>query len=235
MKKLITPILLSAVMVCFAADGAERKISGSFFQVVIDSGFLGILIWVMLFLCSVFTLWGIIDGWIRVRREKIAPAGIFRGILEALYAGDSAGIMKLCKETPSALGNVVQQTLLKLEKGYPAMEETAVASIREEEEKIMHRLGYLNLWGTIAPMLGLLGTVTGMVDAFFTLGNAAGVEKAQLLAMSISQALYTTAAGLFISIPAIVAYNIFKNQAIAAVTKMENLVNDILEDIKERV
>ena len=53
--------------------------------------------------------------------------------------------------------------------------------------------------------------------------------------MSISQALYTTAAGLFISIPAIVAYNIFKNQAIAAVTKMENLVNDILEDIKERV
>lgn len=44
MKKLITPILLSAVMVCFAADGAERKISGSFFQVVIDSGFLGILI-----------------------------------------------------------------------------------------------------------------------------------------------------------------------------------------------
>ena len=84
MKKLITPILLSAVMVCFAADGAERKISGSFFQVVIDSGFLGILIWVMLFLCSVFTLWGIIDGCIRVRREKIAPAGIFRGILEAL-------------------------------------------------------------------------------------------------------------------------------------------------------
>lgn len=235
MKSIITLLLLTVGIVCFASDGAEKKISGSFFQVIIDSGFLGILIWLMLFLCSMFTLWGIIDACIRIRSEKIAPSGVFHGILEALSTGDSAGIMKLCHETPSSLSSVMQQTLLKLDRGYLAMEEAAGASIREEEEKLMHRLGYLNLWGTIAPMLGLLGTVTGMVDAFFTLGNAAGVEKAQLLAMAISQALYTTAAGLFISIPAIVAYNIFKNRATAGVTKMENFVSDILEDIKDRV
>ena len=230
-------ILMSMLIVnnTWGAEKMEKQISGSFLQVILDSGFIGILIWLMLFLCSLFTVWGIIDALMNVTIRKICPPDVHRKNLNALSLGDSDQIMENCRENPSFYSNVIEATILKLSKGYSTMEETAHATIQEEEEKRMHRLGYLNLWGAIAPMLGLLGTVTGMVDAFFTLGNAAGVEKAQMLAMAISQALYTTAAGLFISIPAIVAYNIFKNRTACFITCTEKRVNEVLDDVKGRV
>ena len=76
---------------------------------------------------------------------------------------------------------------------------------------MLRQINSLSLCGNIAPMLGLLGTVTGMVDAFMGLGTAMGPEKASILAISISQALYTTAAGLLIAVPAITFSVIFRN------------------------
>jgi biopolymer transport protein ExbB len=76
-------------------------------------------------------------------------------------------------------------------------------------------------------MLGLLGTVTGMVDAFMGLGTAIGPEKASILAIAISQALYTTAAGLLVAIPAIVFSVMFRN----ILERRIELVSDVLDDL----
>lgn len=90
-------------------------------------------------------------------------------------------------------------------------EELAAGMLEQYSRQVLRLIGLLSMCGNIAPMLGLLGTVTGMVDAFMGLGVALGPEKASILALSISHALYTTAAGLFIAIPAIALAVVFRN------------------------
>ena len=78
--------------------------------------------------------------------------------------------------------------------------------------KLEHRLSYIALIGTISPMVGLLGTVHGMIQSFSVIANSPTTPKASDLAQGISRALFTTLIGLMIAIPAIAIYNILKNQ-----------------------
>ena len=96
-------------------------------------------------------------------------------------------------------------------KGEQAAGEAAADVISKSTRSIARHVGTLQMCGNIAPMLGLLGTVTGMVSAFVGLGGSVGAEKASVLAISISQALYTTAAGLFIAVPALAAAHFARN------------------------
>ena len=93
-------------------------------------------------------------------------------------------------------------------------------------------MNYLNLCGQIAPMLGLMGTVTGMIRAFQSLGGAAGPAKAKLLAMSISTALLTTAAGLLIAVPALLAFTLIRNHATRLVLETEATVLDLIKVLR---
>jgi len=98
-----------------------------------------------------------------------------------------------------------------------------------EGEKMMQRVNYLNTIGNLAPMLGLLGTVQGMILAFATLGTEAGAAKNAMLATNISQALYTTAAGLVIAVPALGFYSFFRNRAAKIILSMEALTLDLMK------
>jgi len=98
---------------------------------------------------------------------------------------------------------------------------------------VLRQINTLSLCGNIAPMLGLLGTVTGMVDAFMGLGAAMGPEKASILAISISQALYTTAAGLLIAVPAITFSVVFRNLLEQRTETVTESLEQILEVIPE--
>ena len=92
---------------------------------------------------------------------------------------------------------------------------------------ILRQINSLSMCANIAPMLGLLGTVTGMVDAFMGLGTTMGPEKASVLAIAISQALYTTAAGLLVAIPAIACTVFCRN----TLEKRVEFVTDHLENV----
>ena len=82
----------------------------------------------------------------------------------------------------------------------------------EENMKLEHRLSYMALIGTISPMVGLLGTVQGMISSFSVIANSPTTPKPSELAAGISTALFTTLVGLFIAIPAIALYNILRNR-----------------------
>ena len=237
MRKLIWGSLCYGSMLSvFAEEGtAAASNGGSFISVVADSGTIGISIWLMLFVTSLITCWLIIDAFLNVREAKLCPQTVIQGVLESLNAGDVGSALSICQEKQSMFSATIEACLTKLPKGFNSMHSAAGSAIEKEEERLMQKINYLNLCGAVAPMLGLLGTVTGMVSAFFTLGTTSGAEKAQLLALAISQALYTTAAGLVISVPALVAYNIFKNKATNIVIHLENNTSDILEEIKDRV
>ena len=102
--------------------------------------------------------------------------------------------------------------LSKLNRGYDEAIE-GMQEVGEDEAMAMeHKLSYLALIGTVAPMLGLMGTVQGMIESFETISNSAVAPKPSELAEGISKALFTTLIGLGIAVPAMVFYSILKNR-----------------------
>jgi len=146
------------------------------------------------------------------RRESVCPGELVATFESQLDNKQYQEAYDLAKTDESFLGTVLSAGLARLSSGYPQ----AVAAMQEagadESMKMDHRLSYLALIGTISPMIGLFGTVHGMIRSFYEIANGGQAPDANKLAEGISTALLTTLIGLAIAIPAIAAYNIFKNQ-----------------------
>jgi biopolymer transport protein ExbB len=147
-----------------------------------------------------------------VRRESVCPVGLVEGFEAHLNEKQYQEAYEMAKADESFLGQVLSAGLAKLSAGYePAIE--AMQEVGEEENmKLEHRLSYMALIGTISPMVGLLGTVQGMIASFETISQQDTMPKARELADGISTALFTTLLGLGIAIPAIAIYNILRNR-----------------------
>lgn len=145
------------------------------------------------------------------RRESVCPAELVATFESQLDNKQYQEAYDLAKTDESFLGTVLSAGLARLSSGYPQ----AVASMQEagadESMKMDHRLSYLALIGTISPMIGLFGTVHGMIESFYEIANGGGTPDANKLAEGISTALLTTLIGLAIAIPAIAGYNILRN------------------------
>ena len=146
------------------------------------------------------------------RREAVLPGSLVEGFEAHLNEKKYQDAYELSKNDESFLGQVLSAGLAKLSTGYqPAIE--AMQEVGEEENmKLEHRLSYIALIGTISPMVGLLGTVQGMIASFSVIATSPTTPKPSQLAEGISTALFTTLVGLFIAIPAIAVYNILRNR-----------------------
>jgi len=146
------------------------------------------------------------------RRENVVPLTLVEGFEQNLNEKKFQEAYELAKSDESFLGRVLAAGLAKLSAGYqPAIE--AMQEIGEEENmKLEHRLSYIALIGSIAPMVGLLGTVDGMVDSFVVIAQSPTTPKPSELAEGISTALVTTLVGLWLAIPAIALYGILRNR-----------------------
>lgn len=216
-------------------DAAAASSGGggqSFMDVVLGGSWLDKLIWALIFLTSFATLALIIDAVISIRAKKIMPPELVDAVKAALAEGDLGAAMEACEATPGPLANILMAGFNNISEGYEVVMDAVSSTADMETEKLMQRVNYLNLCGAIAPMLGLMGTVTGMVSAFAGLATTTGAQKAQMLAMSISTALYTTAVGLIISIPAILGYTFVKNNATKIILLMESLTYDLIKVLK---
>jgi len=172
---------------------------------------LGIYLVVFL-LISVALVSLMIMNFLAIRRSAVCPPDLIDGFQAHLDEKQYQEAFELAKSDESFLGNVLSAGLSKVSTSY----KHAVAAMQdvgaEENMKLDHRASYLALIGTLAPMIGLLGTVDGMIRSFYTIATAGTSPDANKLAEGISTALLTTLVGLLIAIPAIAAYNIFKNQ-----------------------
>ncbi len=211
---------------------AEKKGETTFFGIVGNSGAIGMIIWGMIFLTSIATIGLIIDALISIKSSKIMPPDLVDAVRDSLDEGDLGTALEACEATPGPLSNILLAGFNNVSEGFEVIMDAVASSAEMESEKLMQRVNYLNLCGSIAPMLGLMGTVTGMVDAFAGLANSQGAAKAQLLAMSISQALYTTAFGLLISVPAILAFTFVRNNASKIILNMESLTFDLIKVLR---
>lgn len=212
---------------------AEAEALGSgdgFFTVVAKGGFLGVVLWLALAALSIAGTHLIVDSFLKIKESRIIPDELSTGVREALDVDNLEKAKQLCDEEPGALSNILSAGFANLGDG---AEDAVTIAADLESEKLMQRVNYLNVVGNLAPMLGLLGTVQGMIMAFATLGTEAGAAKNAMLATNISQALYTTAAGLLIAVPALGFFSFFRNRAAKIILNMEALTMDLMKKVKK--
>jgi biopolymer transport protein ExbB len=146
------------------------------------------------------------------RRQNIVPTPLVEAFEAQLNEKKYQEAYELAKSDDSFLGQVLSAGLAKISSGYaPAIE--AMQEVGEEETmKLEHKLSYIALIGAISPMVGLLGTVDGMVSSFMVIAQSTTAPKPAELASGISTALITTLVGLWLAIPAIAVYGILRNR-----------------------
>lgn len=177
--------------------------------------FIGALGWqyTIAFLFLSFSLVAlIVMNFLGARRDAVVPIALVENFEQYLKEKRYQEAYELAKNDDSFLGRVLAAGLAKLSAGYaPAIE--AMQEVGEEENmKLEHRLSYVALIGTLSPMVGLLGTVHGMIMSFDTIARSTTQPKPAELAKGISTALVTTIVGLMLAIPAIGIHGILKNR-----------------------
>ncbi len=167
------------------------------------------IVFLLLSICLVALL---VVNLLYARRDNVCPKDLIDQFESKLNDKAYQDAYNLAKSDDSFLGQVLSAGLEKLQVGYAQSIEAMQEVGEEENMKLEHRLSYIALIGTISPMIGLLGTVQGMIQSFQTIAIAGTTPKASELAEGISRALFTTLLGLLIAIPAIALYNILKNR-----------------------
>jgi biopolymer transport protein ExbB len=147
----------------------------------------------------------------QIRRAVLMPAGLSQGFEAHLENKEYQQAYEMAKTDDSYLGHVLAAGMGKLQSGYGPAVEAMQEAEGEQAMKLEHKISYVSLVGALAPMFGLLGTVDGMVGAFMVIAKSATAPKPSELAIGISQALITTLIGLWLAIPAIACFALFKN------------------------
>ncbi|HVW02276.1 MAG TPA: MotA/TolQ/ExbB proton channel family protein [Planctomycetaceae bacterium] len=167
---------------------------------------------------------------LQIRRDNFVPAALIETFEQKLQAKDYQGAYDTAKNDESYLGKVLAGGMGKLSKGFEEAMQGMQEAGDEEAMVLEHKLSYLSMIATTAPMLGLLGTVQGMIDSFRVIANSETAPKPKDLADGISTALFTTMEGLVVAIPAIIAYGLFRNK----VTKLIFEVGLVSEGLMSR-
>ncbi|MFN9342081.1 MAG: MotA/TolQ/ExbB proton channel family protein [Planctomycetota bacterium] len=146
------------------------------------------------------------------RRDQVCPQHLVDGFESLLDEKKYQEAYELSKADGSFLGNVLSSGLARLANGYDHALEAMQEVGQDESMKLQHRLSHIGLIGTISPMVGLFGTVDGMIRAFFAIATGGGSPDPQKLADGISIAWLTTGVGLAIAIPASAVFNILRTR-----------------------
>jgi biopolymer transport protein ExbB len=185
--------------------------------------------YMIVFLGLSFTLVALfVMNLLTARRENVCPPHLLEAFEEHLNEQRYQEAYELAKADESMLGMVLSAGLAKLSMGYPQALEAMQEVGEDENMKLDHRLSYMALIGTISPMVGLFGTVHGMIASFQVIAAGGSTPKASDLAQGISTALFTTLIGLAIAIPAIAAFNILRNRVARLVLEVGIYSEDMM-------
>jgi len=185
-------------------------------------------------LCSVFLLVFVFERAISLRRGRVIPRPFVKRIVEQLRDGriDQSEALKLCEENQSPVADVFAAAIKKWGRSCVEVDQAILDAGERATSGLRQYLRLFNGISTISPLLGLLGTVLGMIGAFNAIsagGEAAG--QRELLASGISQALLTTAAGLSVALPALIAYLYFSSRVDRLVLEIDAHSQDVVNAI----
>ncbi len=221
-RSILMSIVLTAVVVLWFAGvataqeaGAGAKDSGGAGGVTtyLDWFFIkgGPIAW-LLIAVDIASWAVIIEHLVTIRRLNILPEPVKAQIGDMVEARQYKEMIEYASTDPSFLAYVVHQSLSEASHGYAAMERAMEEAAEERTAKLLRKIELLNVIGNVSPMMGLLGTVYGMIDVFSTIVDAGGMPDPAGLAGGVGIALVTTFWGLIVAIPALAVYAFMRNR-----------------------
>ena len=173
----------------------------------------------------------IIEHAVSIRRERLCPTDLAAELHDCFDQQHYDEALDLCRVERTVLTDALGAGLSRLDAGYERMHEAIQEAGESAAVTLQQKISYLSLIGNIAPMLGLLGTVNGMVGAFRRISVMAHVRPS-VLAGNINEALVTTLLGLLVAIPVMCAYQFFANRVTRILLDSGTVISDLVERFK---
>jgi biopolymer transport protein ExbB len=179
---------------------------------------------------SIFMVWFTVEGFITLRVGKLAPKAVVARLRDAITSGNFQEAWNICKANPCFLSAVVGAGLERIGRNKDAVEFIIEETALREANYLKTNTTYLSVIGVVSPMVGLTGTVWGMIGAFRTLG-ANGISNPSELAGKIGEVLVATMSGLVVAVPAFIFFYVLRARAQNAILSAESEVYRLLDDI----
>lgn len=239
-------VLISALSCSFTTTLCAQAVPGGdstptdseaptgFLAILFSGGIVGAIMILILLALSLTAAYLVFDQLMTIRRKDLMPDGLSDQVRQCLLAGDIPAAQQACNERPSFLSFVLMHGISELEFGWNAVEKSVEDALAEQSARLFRKIEYLSVIGNIAPMVGLLGTVIGMIIAFQNVASTQGTASAPQLAEGIYQALVTTVGGLIVAIPSIGAFAIFRNRIDQFVAESAYMAQHVFTPLRRR-
>lgn len=176
--------------------------------------------------CSMLIVWLVTEGYLRTGARQLMPTETLDALRGFFRAGDYHGAYAFALRQTNLLGRVVAGGLRQAPEGKTAAEDAMVTAVVGGNAQFQNKIAYLSVIGVIAPMIGLAGTVFGMIEAFAAMGQAGAADPSKLSG-AIGKVLYATAGGLVVAIPAFVFYYLLRNRAAHAIHAVQTAAGEL--------
>jgi len=216
------------------ATSSSNSAAPGMLDIIFSGGPIGVAIITLLVALSLTSAYLVFDQIMNLRRSEIMPDGLSEKVLVKLQDGQIAESLKVCQAEPSLLAYVLSEAIAEIDGGWTAVEKSLEDAVAEQSARLMRKIEYLSVIGNIAPMVGLLGTVIGMIFAFQQVATTQGAAGAAQLAEGIYQALVTTVGGLIVAIPSLGAFAIFRNRVDQLVAEAASEALHVFTPLKRR-
>lgn len=211
-----------------APEEREEESSGMTLWHLIKAGGLAML---AIGLCSVAAVAIVLERLINTRTRKLIPKDLIEEVKSLVKEKKYDEALGLCEKKPYFIARIFRKALEGLDRGRKTIVQ-AVEEAGAKEAAVMHqRIGFLSVIAVVSPMIGLLGTVIGMIQAFNVIAFQGGAGRPTLLAAGISKALVTTAFGLIVAIPTMIFFHYFRINIQKLMAKVENIMEEFIDII----
>ncbi len=187
----------------------------------------GVIMWIIAFFSLIAAII-IIERLLYLRRIRTDEEKMINRLKSTLEKGHFDEALAICETHPSPITNLMRVGIEYREYPRETIREVILDAANQEVPKLEKHLPALGTISYIAPLLGLLGTVIGNIEAFGVLGKFGAVGDPGLLAKGIAEALLTTAAGIVVAIPAVIFYNYLVSKVNHLIIRLENRVNELV-------
>jgi biopolymer transport protein ExbB len=216
-------------------QAAQTAPTGPEASTVLDVLLLGGWVMIPLLLLSLLTLYLFVERLMTIRRAKTDPEEITDRVRQYVRSGDVQGALSYCNAEDKPITRILQHGLERLGRPISEIQDAVQAAGKYEAFELEKRTDWLASISGVAPMLGFLGTVIGMIRAFQEIQNLQGNVNPSVLAGGIWEALITTAAGLAVGIIALLLYNFLLNRIRRLINDMERSATDFIDLLQEPV
>jgi len=193
----------------------------------------GPVLWVII-LVSFYAAYIFFERFLKLRKERVDADSLMVRVNASIVNRDLDAALYTCENFGGPVARVIETALIKLPSGRTAVEAAFKEGFLREEQHLSRGLRPLATIAQIAPLLGLLGTVTGMIKAFAVIENS-GLGNSAELAGGIGQALITTAAGLIVAIPALIGHNYLASRVDAILLEIERRREELMANVAQVV